>query len=80
MRGKKVAKIPHDSINVHHISFKYDKLAEEAVLKDVDFEIKKGKSTAIVGLSGSGKTTLLKLLLGFYTPDSGTITIGGISL
>ena len=62
------------------ISFKYDKLAEEAVLKDVDFEIKKGKSTAIVGLSGSGKTTLLKLLLGFYTPDSGTITIGGISL
>ena len=78
--GEKVAKIPHDSINVHHISFKYDKLAEEAVLKDVDFEIKKGKSTAIVGLSGSGKTTLLKLLLGFYTPDSGTITIGGISL
>ena len=49
-------------------------------MKDVDFEIKKGKSTAIVGLSGSGKTTLLKLLLGFYTPDVGTITIGGISL
>lgn len=40
MRGKS-CKIPHDSINVHHISFKYDKLAEEAVLKDVDFEIKK---------------------------------------
>lgn len=61
-------KIPHDSINVHHISFKYDKLAEEAVLKDVDFEIKKGKSTTIVGLSGSGENNIIEAVIRFlYT-------------
>lgn len=45
------------------------------VLTHVDFTIPKGKMTAIVGPTGCGKTTLLHLLINFYTPTSGRITI-----
>lgn len=78
--GEKNCLIPHESINVHQLSFKYDKLADKTVLENVNLKVEKGKTTAIVGLSGSGKTTLLKLLLGFYEPDAGDITIGDVPL
>lgn len=47
---------------------------------DVSLVIPQGKITAIVGTSGSGKTTLIKLLLGYYKPVEGVITIGGADL
>ena len=62
-----------------NISFKYNALAEE-VLRDVTLLIPQGKTTAIVGTSGSGKTTLLKLLLGFYPPTKGKLTVAGRDL
>ncbi len=48
------------------------------VLKDLNLTISKGKVTAIVGVSGSGKTTLIKLLLKFFNPQKGNMSIGGI--
>jgi iron(III) transport system ATP-binding protein len=45
--------------------------------KDVDLSVAKGSRTAIVGPSGSGKTTLLRLIAGFDSPDSGTVTLDG---
>lgn len=65
-----------DSITFSNVYYKYDKLAEEYVIKGISIMIPKGKCTAIVGLSGSGKTTLLKMILGFYEPDKGEIRIG----
>ncbi len=62
-------------LEFHRVSFRYNALAEE-VLQEVDLVIPQGKVTAIVGTSGSGKTTLLKLLLGFYPPTKGKITVG----
>lgn len=47
------------------------------VLKGVNLTVAQGRTTAIVGPSGSGKTTLLRLIAGFESPDSGTITLGG---
>lgn len=67
-------------ICINHVSFKYDKFSDNNTLDDIDIMFPYGKTTAIVGLSGSGKTTLLKLVLGFYKPDSGDITINGKSL
>jgi ATP-binding cassette subfamily B protein len=50
------------------------------VLNKLNFIIPEGKTTAIVGASGSGKTTLIKLLLKFYEPTSGSISIGSTDL
>ena len=50
---------------------------EQKVLKDIDFNIKKGEFVGIVGRNGSGKSTLLKILAGIYYPEKGKITING---
>ncbi|MCO6491336.1 MAG: peptidase domain-containing ABC transporter [Phaeodactylibacter sp.] len=66
-------------IQVKGLDFRYNKLAG-FVLKDINLAIPEGKVTAIVGTSGSGKTTLVKLLLGFYPPANGSITVGSLPL
>ncbi|PSK94703.1 peptidase domain-containing ABC transporter [Taibaiella chishuiensis] len=63
------------SINLENVSFQYGSQQSPYVLKDVNLTIPQGKVTAVVGTSGSGKTTLLKLLLQFYEPTGGKITV-----
>lgn len=65
---------------VENVSFSYDGADRNYVLSDVTLRIPAGKTIAIVGASGSGKTTLVKLLMGFYTPNKGTIRLGGTPL
>lgn len=57
------------------VSFQYEGPNSPYVLKDINLLIPEGKKTAIVGASGSGKTTLLKLLLKFYKPTDGEISV-----
>ena len=57
-------------LSLQNISFSYDKTP---VLKDISYDLEKGKLYCIVGKSGAGKTTLLSLLSGLTTPSSGTI-------
>ena len=47
------------------------------MLHDVNFTLKYGQTIALVGHSGAGKTTIVNLILKFYVPTSGSITIGG---
>lgn len=68
------------SVSFQNVSFTYPGAGNEAVLRDINLNIPKGKTTAIVGVSGSGKTTLLKLLLKFYEPQKGEIKLGNTSL
>jgi len=70
----------HDNIKLKDVSFRYGPPGTKAALKNINIEIPKGKVTAIVGHSGSGKSTLLKLLLNFFNPTAGSITIGETSL
>lgn len=56
-----------------NVDFAYDK-ENDPIIKNFSLEAKEGDRIAIKGASGSGKTTLFRLLLGFETPDSGTIT------
>ena len=62
------------------VDFQYEGPKSPFVLKDINFSILNGKTTAIVGASGSGKTTLMKLLLKFYEPVHGDIHIHGTRL
>lgn len=77
--AQKSAELPTGDLRLEGVSFRYTPISSE-VLQDVSFTIPKGKTTAIVGTSGSGKTTLIKLLLGFYQPSSGRITLGNVPL
>ena len=49
----------------------------EKALEDISFEIRKGESLGIIGPTGCGKTTIISLLMHFYDPDEGRITVGG---
>lgn len=63
------------AIAFHQVSFGYSE--EKRVLSGVSFRIPKGQKTVVVGPSGSGKSTLGKLLLRFYEPQEGAVTIFG---
>jgi ATP-binding cassette subfamily B protein len=67
-------------VELRGVSFSYGGPGAQPVLEDVDLTLPEGTVTAIVGPSGSGKTTLLKLLLKFYEPTAGDITLGGSRL
>lgn len=68
------------SISVRGLDFRYDPHALKKTLDNMTLDIPEGKTTAIVGASGCGKTTLVKLLLGYYPPSSGGISVGDIPL
>ena len=66
------------NIKFENVSFHYfddDKL----ILKDFNFEIKKGQSVAFIGSTGSGKSTIVNLICKFYDPTSGDIYLDGIN-
>jgi ABC-type multidrug transport system fused ATPase/permease subunit len=65
-------------IEFQHISFNYPSRPDFNVLKDVNFKVEAGQTVALVGSSGSGKTTIASLILRFYDPSSGTLTIDGV--
>jgi ATP-binding cassette subfamily B protein len=62
------------------IYFRYGGSETPYVLENVSVEIKPGELVAIVGQSGSGKTTLAKLLVGFYPPTEGRLTVDGYDI
>lgn len=61
-----------------NVTFRYG--YRKPVLKNISFEIPKGKKVALVGSSGSGKSTIAKLLLKYYEPENGEITIDGVDI
>ena len=65
-------------IDVTDVRFSYAPGRE--VLHGVSLTLEPGERLAIVGPSGAGKSTLGRLLAGVHRPDSGTITVGGVSL
>ena len=67
------------AIEIKQVGFSYPG-TERAVLRGVSLAIQPGGTLAIVGPSGSGKTTLANLLLRFWDPAHGAITLGGADL
>lgn len=73
VRGAKDLTFQGGKIAFKNVSFAYE--AERPLLKNVTFTIKAGQTFAVVGASGSGKSTLVALLLRFFEPQKGTISI-----
>lgn len=61
-----------------NVSFAYKE--DEYVLKQLNFEAKRGETIALVGHTGSGKSSIMNLLFRFYDPSKGRITIDGIDI
>jgi subfamily B ATP-binding cassette protein HlyB/CyaB len=67
-------------IELKGVYFRYGGNETPYVLENISLEIRSGQLVAIVGQSGSGKTTLAKLLVGFYMPSEGSISVDGYDL
>ena len=65
-------------IEFKNIHFGY--VPEKTVLKNFSLSVTPGQKIAIVGATGSGKTTIINLLMRFYEPQSGSITIDGVDI
>ena len=76
--GAAVRKTDGGSIALEHVSFSYNK--EKKLIEDLNLDVRQGERIAIVGPTGCGKTTVINLLMRFYDPDSGRITIDGIDI
>ncbi|MGG1636756.1 ABC transporter ATP-binding protein [Paenibacillus sp. NRS-1760] len=77
MEVEEVAQVkrPDGVVKFDNITFAYKE--GENVLKQISFEARRGETVALVGHTGSGKSSIMNLLLGFYEPDKGNITIDG---
>lgn len=65
------------NVSFENVSFAYPSRSDIQVLKSVSFSANSGEQIAIVGPSGAGKSTITNLLLRFYNPNAGTISIDG---
>ncbi len=70
---------PVRSVSFDHVSFAYPG-TERMILNDASMEIREGETVGIVGPSGIGKSTVLRLLMRFYDPSAGKITLNQTNL
>lgn len=72
-------KAENAAVTFDHVTFRY-KGAQEPVLEDISFQLKRGQTTAIVGSTGAGKSTIANLLMRFYDAQSGQIKVSGLDI
>ncbi len=76
--GSKVLDKVRGEIRLEEVSFAYKD--GPSVLHNLSLTMREGEATAIVGATGAGKSTLIKLLLRFYDPTQGQVTLDGVDL
>src|SRR3712207_1925097 len=70
-------KVEMSSMSLKDVYFKYDDMD---ILKGVNLELRPGETIGVMGKSGSGKSTILKLMMRFWDPQKGSISINGIDI
>jgi len=66
-------------VEFRHVSFRYPN-AEQYVLYDISFTVKKGETVAFIGSTGSGKSTLINLVPRFYDATEGEVLVNGVNV
>jgi ATP-binding cassette subfamily B protein len=76
------APLPNPAVPVvfSDVCLAYPKFPDRQILQGISLTLNPGEHVALVGLSGSGKTSLFDLLLRFYAPQSGSITLAGVPI
>lgn len=74
----KVIEYPQGRVRFEHVDFRYKE--EVPLIEEMNLEVNKGDTVAIVGPTGAGKTTLVNLLMRFYEINAGNITVDGIDI
>lgn len=68
------------AVSFKDVSFKYPGATGSPVLHDINVDIRKGETFAIIGATGSGKTSLVSLIPRFYDATEGEVTVDGVSV
>lgn len=67
------------TVEFRNVSFKYPD-AEEYLLRNISFKVKKGETVAFIGSTGSGKSTLINLIPRFYDVTDGEVLVDGVNV
>lgn len=67
-------------LKVSHVSKRFGRRDKPAALDDLSFTVGKGEILGLLGHNGAGKSTALGIMLGMVYPDSGEVSIGGVSV
>jgi len=71
---------PRGEVRFERVTFHYPSRRDAAALSDFSLAVSRGEKVALVGPSGAGKSTVFQLLLRYYDPDAGAITLDGVEL
>lgn len=77
-KDAKVIEYPKGEVQFNNVKFGYSE--DKILMEDMNIDVKKGQTIAIVGPTGAGKTTLVNLLMRFYEVNDGSITVDGIDI
>ncbi len=78
--GDKYGEREEIAISFKNVSFKYPNTHGSPILHDINLDIKKGETVAVIGATGSGKTSLVNLIPRFYDATEGEVFVDGISV
>ena len=68
------------AVSFRNVSFRYPSSKQHVVLKNIDLEIKRGETLAVIGATGSGKTSLVSLIPRFYDATEGEVLVDGVNV
>jgi len=71
---------PEGRVRFEHVTFQYPTRPDISALDDFNLMVEPGETVALVGPSGAGKTTVFQLLLRFYDPQGGAVSIDGVNV
>ena len=76
--GEAAGKDSDIAVSFKNVDFRYPSASGRPVLHDINIDIKKGETFAIIGATGSGKTSLVNLILRFYDATAGEVSVNGV--